>query len=266
MSVDENARVIGTRAAGATHRGLRRKLNEDFLLVRQELGLYVVADGVGGQNAGEVASSLAGHSIVNFFEATEHGGSWPDELHALLDLALPPAAQRLCAAIRKANLDVRSIATTHRAHREMKSTVVAAHVEDDTRATIHVAHVGDSRCYRIRGGAIELLTRDHTLRNVARYEHPDIGDDLISQIPENLLSRALGQSDKVEIDIATHDLLSGDAYLLCTDGITRMLDDAKLLETIERELEPKRACSLLIDRANEAGGRDNITALLIRGE
>jgi protein phosphatase len=124
--------------------------------------------------------------------------------------------------------------------------------------------VGDSRCYRVRDGAIEQLTRDHTLRNVARYEHPDIGDDLISQIPENLLSRAIGQADKVEMDVATFDLLPQDAYLLCTDGVTRMLDDATMLAILQEEPDPTRACARLIDRANEAGGRDNVTALLIR--
>jgi protein phosphatase len=262
MNVVSEAKRTTVRAGGVTDRGQRRKHNEDFLLIRSDLRLFVVADGVGGLNAGEVASSLAAHSMSNFFEATHDGTSWPDSYRALLDLTLEQGARRLCAAVRKANADVFSIANSHREHRKMKSTIVAAHLSADAR-TLDVAHVGDSRCYRLRDGELELLTVDHTLRNLARLELPDISDERISQIPENMLSRALGQAEHIEIDITSHDVKPGDRYLLCSDGVTHMVDDDVIRECMSGPSPPKTAAEKLVARANQAGGRDNITALVV---
>jgi protein phosphatase len=230
--------------------------------MRRRLGIYVVADGVGGLNAGEVASKLAALSIGNFFEATESQG-WPDAYRALLDLTLSPPAQRLSAAIRKANADVHDIASTRGRHSKMNTTVVTAYHARGS-GVVHVGSVGDSRCYLIRSSRIEQITSDHTLRNEARVQYPNISAERLALIPESVLSRALGRRDTVELEVHTVDVRSGDAVLLCSDGLTRMVRDEKILEAVLVSDGPEEACEVLVDLANEAGGRDNITTVLLR--
>ncbi|MBW2455905.1 MAG: serine/threonine-protein phosphatase [Deltaproteobacteria bacterium] len=251
-------------AGGATHPGKRRKLNEDFLLLRPRLGLYLVADGVGGRNAGEVASALTAHSMCNFFESTEDG-EWPDEYKALFDLTLPPAAQRLSAAIRKANDDVYRTARTRTAHQRMNSTVVAAH-HPPGAAQIHIAHVGDSRCYRLRDDELKALTRDHSLRSEALLNNPTLTKEALAGLSAHAITRALGSKETIEIAMRTAEVLPGDVYLLCSDGINRMLEDELILEVLQLTDDPRGAAQLLVDFANDAGGRDNCTALVIRIE
>ncbi len=249
------------RVGGATHPGRRRRSNQDFLLVRSDLGLYLVADGVGGRSSGDVASSLAALSMCNFFEATRDGG-WPDEYRALLDLTLSPSAQRLSAAIRKANADVHYIASTRDQHHKMNTTVVAAHLARD-EWMLHVGHVGDSRCYRVRDHVMELLTRDHTLRNDALLQYPDLARERVEQIPESMLSRAIGRQETVELELGSYEVRSGDIYLLCSDGVTRMLDDMQVLQALMVSSDPQESADTLVALSNEAGGRDNITALVL---
>jgi protein phosphatase len=250
------------RVGGGTHPGRRRKNNQDFLLVRADLGLFVVADGVGGRNTGEVASSLAALSMTNFFEAT-HAAGWPDDYRALLDLTLSSGAQRLSAAIRKANADVFKIASTHAQHHKMNTTVVAAYLPPD-QPVLHVGHVGDSRCYRVRGAVMELLTHDHTLRNEALIHYPNIDPERLAQIPQSVLARAIGRTDSVELTLKSFEVCPGDMFLLCSDGVTRMLDDTRIFEVLLVSASPQEAADLLVALANEAGGRDNITALVLR--
>ncbi|EYF07933.1 Protein serine/threonine phosphatase PrpC, regulation of stationary phase [Chondromyces apiculatus DSM 436] len=250
----------GTRpaAAAVTDVGRQRKHNEDHVLVRPELGLFVVADGMGGHNAGNVASALAATSLDNFFEATQTGelpGPAPDEVD------LPPEARRVVAGIRKANHDVFVISSTHSQHQGMGSTVVAAHLALDH---IHVAHVGDSRCYRIRNGTIEQLTKDHSLINDALALKPDLTPEELARLPKNIITRALGMKDAVKVDIRTEPVQPGDLFLLCSDGLSGMVNDEQILDVFEFTREPQEACELLIAMANEAGGTDNISALIVR--
>ncbi len=250
------------RAAGKTHSGRRRKLNEDYVLLRPQLGLFVVADGVGGKNAGEVASCMATLSMCNFFEATETD-TWPDSYRVLLDLTLSEAAKRLSAAVRKANADVWEIASRRKKQKNMNTTVVAAYVEQGSMM-LQLAHVGDSRCYRARDGHLDLLTHDHSLRNEARLQAPGISDRQLQRIPKNVITRALGRRDGVEIDIRSEPVVPGDVFLLCSDGVNRMLPDAQILEALQVSEDPQEAAELLVSLANEAGGIDNITALVIQ--
>ncbi|WP_437932107.1 Stp1/IreP family PP2C-type Ser/Thr phosphatase [Sorangium sp. So ce291] len=241
--------------------GRQRKHNEDNVLVKSELGLFVVADGMGGHNAGNVASALATRSLDNFFEATRAGilpGPVPID-----EQELDPGARRIVAAIRKANHDVFVISNTYTQHQGMGSTVVAAYVCSETEQ-IHVGHVGDSRCYRIRQGAIEQLTKDHSLINDALALKPDLSQDELARLPRNIITRALGMKDAVKVDIRSERILPGDVFLLCSDGLSGMVSEQQILDVFEITQEPHEACELLIAMANEAGGTDNISALIVR--
>ncbi|XXT24411.1 Stp1/IreP family PP2C-type Ser/Thr phosphatase [Sorangium sp. So ce429] len=241
--------------------GRQRKHNEDNVLVKSELGLFVVADGMGGHNAGNVASALATRSLDNFFEATRAGilpGPVPVD-----EQELDPGARRIVAAIRKANHDVFVISNTYTQHQGMGSTVVAAYVCSETEQ-IHVGHVGDSRCYRIREGAIEQLTKDHSLINDALALKPDLSQDELARLPKNIITRALGMKDAVKVDIRSEPILPGDVFLLCSDGLSGMVSEQQILDVFEITQEPHEACELLIAMANEAGGTDNISALIVR--
>lgn len=249
-------------AGGVTDTGRRRPINEDELLLRPELGLFAICDGVGGRNSGDLASKLATVSLANFFEASREG-DWPEKYGSLMDLTLPPAAQRLCAAVRKANLDVYDIASTREKHDKMSTTVVAAHHEPGAEV-LHIVNVGDSRCYGIRKGKMVQLTKDHTLRNEARRQYPDITDERLAKVPKNVLTRALGRKDDVEIDTRTVSVRPDDIFLLCSDGVTREISDRRILEAVLVAETAQEATELLIDLANERGGRDNITALALR--
>jgi PPM family protein phosphatase len=248
-------------AAGLTDVGRQRRHNEDTVLLKPECGLFAVADGMGGHNAGDVASKLAATSLGNFFEATQ-----PSASPAPLELpeeygGLDAAARRLAAGVRKANHDVFTISSTYQQHHGMGSTMVAVHFSE---AGVHVGHVGDSRCYRIRGGAIKQLTRDHSLINDALEMKPDLLPEELARLPKNIITRALGMKGEVKVDIKTEPTELGDVYLLCSDGLTGMVPDKQILEVVGLTDDPQEACELLVAEANDAGGTDNISALIIR--
>lgn len=234
------------------------------MLVKPELGLFVVADGMGGHNAGNVASALTTTSLCNFFEATSGGAAVPS-LGVEDDGLLSEQARRVVAGVRKANHDVFEISSTVQQHHGMGSTVVMAYVPPGS-SEIHVAHVGDSRCYRIRGGIIRQLTSDHSLVCDALLMKPDLSHEELSRLPKNIITRALGMRDAVTVDIGSDEMLPGDIYLLCSDGLSGMVDDAQLLEIVSVTEDLDEACELLITLANEAGGTDNISAVLVRAE
>ncbi|MEP7122226.1 MAG: protein phosphatase 2C domain-containing protein [Byssovorax sp.] len=255
-------RPIRPFAAGLTDVGRQRKHNEDTVLIRPELGLFAVADGMGGHNAGDVASKLAATSLGNFFEATHTAtGVAPVDLPEDYD-TLAPAARRLAAGVRKANHDVFTISSTYQQHHGMGSTMVAIHVRET--GEIHVGHVGDSRAYRIRDGEIVQLTRDHSLINDALEMKPDLLPEEIARLPKNIITRALGMKDAVKVDIRSERAEPGDVYMLCSDGLTGMVPDQQILEVVGLTDDPQEACELLIAEANDAGGTDNISALIIR--
>jgi PPM family protein phosphatase len=260
MSEPPSSRRVKPIVAGVTDVGRQRKHNEDHVLLKTDCGLFVVADGMGGHNAGDVASKLTTTSLGNYFEATRNGGDPPELPEEYAKLA--PAAKRLAAGIRKANHDVFVISNTYQQHHGMGSTVVAVHMADD--GMMHIGHVGDSRCYRIRDGEIEQLTRDHSLINDALEMKPDLGPEEIARLPKNIITRALGMKDAVKVDIRSVDLLEGDVFLLCSDGLSGMVSDHEMLEVVSLTDDPLEACELLIAEANDGGGTDNISALVIR--
>lgn len=252
-------------AAGRTDIGRKRSHNEDFVLLDGEQQLYLVLDGVGGREAGDLASRTAARSMADFFANSNDEGGWPDEYRTLFDLTLPPPARRLCAATRKANHDVHALAATQISqpkNRKMSSTVVAAYLPASEQR-MHLVHVGDSRGYRLRAGELTCLTRDHTLRNAAKLRDPDISEERLSSLPANMITRALGVRDTVELSVQSLDVEQGDRFLLCSDGLNAMLSDRQIAEALLLCDDPNEACELLIELANEAGGRDNISAVLI---
>jgi protein phosphatase len=147
----------------------------------------------------------------------------------------------------------------------MGSTLVAAFVDREARV-VHIGHVGDSRCYRLRGDAIELLTRDHSLVNDALDLKPDLTEDELARLPKNIITRALGMKDGVKVDVRSEVLQPGDVYLLCSDGLSGMVSDEQMVEALSITEDLKEACELLIAMANDAGGTDNISAVAVRIE
>ena len=246
----------------ATDVGRLRHHNEDTYLLRPDLGLYLVADGMGGHDAGDVASAMVRLSINDFFEVTEHA-DWEESWRREEDLGMPQPARRLAAAIRKANHDIYSASASHASGRGMGSTVVAAHHPDGADA-MYVAHVGDSRCYRIREGKLEQLTRDHSLIQEALFLDPNMSEEDLARLPANIITRALGVDHDVDVDVRTVHIREDDTYLLCSDGLSGLISSAEIVEAISLVDEPAEVCSLLVALANDAGGIDNITALALK--
>lgn len=250
-----------SRAAGRSDVGRVRDHNEDRLLLSPKLDLYVVADGMGGHNAGEVASALTTLSLENCFDASQHT-TLPPEIGED-PRPLSHSARRLVAAVRKANSDVFEISSTHSEHKGMGTTVVALHYCRPSNE-VHVAHVGDSRCYRIRGGKMEQLTRDHSLVGDALAWKPDLSEAELALLPKNVISRALGRAKSVEIDVRTEPAEAGDLFLICSDGLSGMVNDAGILQIVQSTPDLQQACVALLAAANEAGGTDNATVVLVR--
>ena len=261
MSKSQPGRAIRIEAAGLTDVGRQRRHNEDNVLVAPKVGLFLVADGMGGHSTGHVASALAASSMQSFFDATE-AGPLPSPVPAE-EVNLPRGAQRLVQGVRKANRDVYEVSSTRKENRGMGSTIVAIHFDG---SDLHVAHVGDSRCYRIREEHIEQITRDHSLINDALALKPDLTQEELARLPKNVITRALGMKDAVKVDVQTVRVEPEDIFLLCSDGLTGMINNDQILEVFSLTNDLEEACELLIAMANEAGGTDNISALLVRAE
>jgi protein phosphatase len=245
-------------AAGKTDVGRRRDHNEDQVLVSHELGLYAVADGMGGHSAGDVASSIAAAALEEFFWEEQDVGDDIEGLDGLAD-----GAVRLVKAVHHCNREVFSRSGRSANQGGMGSTVVAVHVDEEAEV-IHIVHVGDSRCYRIRHEEIELMTADHSMINEALRLNPNLSDDILRQLPSNVVTRALGTKENVQPDVRTEPLCKGDLYLLCSDGLSGEVADEDLLFGVLESEDLEDGCELLVAMANEAGGRDNISAVLVR--
>ncbi|HEX7603813.1 MAG TPA: protein phosphatase 2C domain-containing protein, partial [Polyangiaceae bacterium] len=212
---------LNITASGAADIGRARRHNEDAVLLRPDLDLYVLADGAGGHNAGNIASALATTAIANFFEGAGHGRGEEPDLDAF---GLAIVARRLAAALQRANEDILEIARSSNKLHGMGTTAVAVSCIRST-GMLHHAHVGDSRLYRWRDGMLEQLTQDHSLLNDALELRPNIGDAALEKLPRNVVTRALGMEAQVRVSVKSHRMLAGDKYLLCSDGLTDTLDD-----------------------------------------
>lgn len=249
-------------AAGLTDVGLQRDHNEDSFSVVPQHDLFVVADGMGGHQAGDVASKLATQAITEFFEtvATEDV-TWPFSF----DPSLSEEENRLVTGVRLANRQIVELGNSSSEHQGMGTTVVAS-LFSPRRARLYIAHVGDSRAYRIRNGEIEQITKDHSLVNDYLAAMPDMSEEQKSELPKNVITRALGMQEQVAVDVGSFDAQVGDLYLLCSDGLSGMIDDEELLQLSTASDDLVETCQRLVNTANEHGGEDNVTAVLIRVE
>lgn len=249
-------------AAGVSDVGLQREHNEDSFVVLKEFDLFVVADGMGGHRAGDVASKLATETIGEFFKSTANDDvTWPFHF----DTNLSEEENRLLTGIRVANRQIFERSSRSREHHGMGTTVVGA-MFSSRKSRMYIGHVGDSRCYRVRGNEIQLLTRDHSLINDYLLAMPDLTEEQRSELPKNVITRALGMQDQVVVDIQHDDPHPGDVYCLCSDGLSGMVEDEEIFQIVRSANDIAEACRNLIARANERGGEDNITAVLIKIE
>ncbi|HXY38337.1 MAG TPA: Stp1/IreP family PP2C-type Ser/Thr phosphatase [Vicinamibacteria bacterium] len=247
-------------AYGRTDVGRRRKINEDSLLVSPETNLYAVCDGMGGHNAGEVASRLAIETLASFVEesASDKKITWPWGI----DAALSFDANRLKTAIKLANSRVFQAADNREELTGMGTTIVAA-VVSGNKMTIGSA--GDSRCYLVRHDQLKQLTRDDSWVSAALGEGILNSDDVEHHPLRNVITKAVGARDSIDLDTIEHTLEPGDLAMLCSDGLHGMVNDqelARLLVPVPDSLE--EATARLVDSANQAGGRDNVTVVLLR--
>ena len=240
-------------AAGLSDVGRTREHNEDRFILLPEFNVYVVADGMGGHQSGEVASRMAASAIATYFRTD-------GERDAMMN-----PGQQLREALVDANKKIHSRADDSRVHRGMGTTAVAGVYSPDDRI-FFVAHAGDSRCYLVRGTNIKQLTRDHSLIAEALLERPDLSEIDLSYLPKNVITRALGISPTVDVDLCAERVQPNDVFLLCSEGLHGLVNDEQIATTVQRHRVLTDACAELVHHANEAGGRDNITVVLVRIE
>ena len=247
-------------SAAVSHPGRQRKENEDAFGNFVDGRLFVVADGMGGHNAGAVASALAVDAIEAFFHSyhAEPQQAWPHPV----DRSLSLAANLLRVGIKVANDNIRAAAAHDRARARMGTTAVAMAIGEEQLA---IAHAGDSRAYRFRAGGIKRLTRDHSVAEEMRVARPEMTDEEMATFAHrNVVTRSLGSKDEIDPAIYVNRFQVGDVFLLCSDGLWGVVPDGKIATIVRGASDLEAACQLLIDAANEAGGPDNITALLVR--
>jgi serine/threonine protein phosphatase PrpC len=254
---------VGLRieVAGETNVGMKRTHNEDNFSIIEDSGLYVVADGMGGHASGEVASKMAVDSLKEFFAATAQDPerTWPYKM----DRAKGYEENRLITGIKLANLRIYETAQREAKKRGMGTTFVSIFTANDG---VYVAHVGDSRVYRFRDGKLEALTEDHSLLNdYIKIKH--LSAEEIANFPhKNVIVRALGMKDSVQVDVHIDNPRLGDIYVLCSDGLSGMVKDQEISDVVMTERDLDVVCDRLISMANKNGGLDNITVVAIRIE
>lgn len=251
------------KSIGKTHPGMKRELNEDNFAVLEDEGVFVVADGMGGHNAGEVASEIAIETITNFFKSSsqDEDMTWPYKLDPSLSLD----ANKLLVGIKFANRRIFKSASSNTSYAGMGTTVVSILARNDN-SEIYVAHVGDSRCYCHYKGELVQVSEDHSLLN-EYIKAGQITKEQAKNFPhKNVIMRALGMKDNVLVDIQKRTARPGETYIICSDGLSDMVSDKDINEIINRGLTLDESAQILIDQANANGGKDNITVVMVQVE
>jgi len=252
-----NLIMLVLESAGITHIGRKRKVNEDSLFLDDDLGLYLVADGMGGHRAGEVASNLVVETLRDYIKKV--GEDYNTQEFGKPDEALSMEANRLLSGIKLSNRVVHQASKSNESYHGMGSTVSAIYFNDDT---FIAANVGDSPIYFVHNGSIELLSVPHTV--IA--EHTAIDAESAGQLgPEfgNMLTQAVGSEETVEPDICEIQYFKNDILVISSDGLSDNISPNEILKIVQNN-QSDVACRQLIDLANARGGNDNITVIVIK--
>ncbi|MDR3721860.1 MAG: Stp1/IreP family PP2C-type Ser/Thr phosphatase [Candidatus Acidoferrales bacterium] len=239
--------------------GCVRENNEDSYRVAPEMSLFVLSDGMGGLESGEVASRITVDTVLEHCREAEANPSLPFAGENIQGIC--GASNRLASAIRLANEVVYRAAQQGAGQRGMGATVVAVRFADERMS---VAHVGDSRIYRLRGGELEQLTQDHSFVAEQVRRGKMTAEEAGSSTMQNVLVRALGIDAAVEVDVSEELVIEGDTILLCSDGLTRELSDAQIAAVLGECANAQEAAGRLVDLAKQAGGGDNVTVIVLR--
>lgn len=237
------------RASGLSNQGLVREQNEDRFIIDQSIGCYLVADGMGGHQAGEVASQIAAEVVSHKIARRERS-------------IRQDFAKTLADAIVDAHQTIRKEARKALTRQGMGSTVVIAWRPPESD-TLWLAHVGDSRAYLQRGGELIRLTEDHTVYNQAKRAGL-LGSDPLTHPPRSVLSQALGASDVIAPEITRIEPQPDDRLLLCSDGLTDMLTDEQIRDLLGMTNSLEEACSRLVQAALDHGGKDNVSVVVLQ--
>ena len=246
-------------SGGVTNVGRVRTNNEDSFRIVEPMSLYILSDGMGGEAHGEIASAMAVDVVAKHCSETEVDPAMT--IFADMPSAWSEKTRRLSSAVHLANKTIFDSAQKHPEQRGMGATITAAWLDG---SRLSIAHVGDSRAYLLRSGSLQQLTSDHSLvaeqvrRGIltpAEAERSDM---------QSVLLRALGAHQEIEVDSEEHTLFGGDVLLLCSDGLTRMVTEPEIAGTLQAEPDPTKASERLVELANEQGGADNITAIVVR--
>jgi serine/threonine protein phosphatase PrpC len=251
--------LLRIQAGARTDLGRVRKNNEDCYQIEPALNLYVLSDGMGGEAHGEVASNLVVETIVTHCQQAENSRTTPIFGEPQPDVS--ERTNRLASAIHLANRKVFEMAEANPEQRGMGATIVTAWIDGQK---LSLAHVGDSRAYLLRAGSLDQLTADHSL--VAEKVRVGILTPQEADASElqSVLTRAVGTSVNVQVDADEQMLLVGDSLLLCSDGLSRMVTDPEIASTLLTSTSAQEAADRLIELANENGGQDNVTAIVVR--
>src|ERR1700737_156851 len=252
--------LVQIASSGLTDVGRVRPNNEDSFRVVEPLSLFILSDGMGGEAHGEIASAMAVETIAEYATQPEHDsgatlhGDEPNNNWS-------PKTKRLKNAIHLANLKIYQSAQKNPEQRGMGATITVVWVDSEK---LSIAHVGDSRAYLLRSGTLQQLTNDHSLvAEQVRHGILTAAEAEESQM-QSVLLRALGSQADVEVDAEEHMVIARDILLLCSDGLTRMVIEPEIAGTRQSEPDATKAAQKLVDLANDRGGSDNVTVIVVR--
>ena len=249
-----------TTTAGLTDTGLKRDGNEDSFATEESIGVFVVADGMGGHQAGEIASNVAVKVVLRNVRDWINKDISEDDIYDFPDSTLSKRGNYINSGIKLANRVIYEMSQVFTEYKGMGTTIVVLSVMGDS---VIAANVGDSRIYLVREGSIEPLSKDHNMV-AEQLEMGLITSEEAEVSPlRHVLTRNLGSVAEVEADVFEIEPRNNDRFLLCTDGLTDLVSDEKILEIVKGGEDPEQICKQLVSEANDGGGNDNITVSLV---